>query len=272
MVRVKSLRLLAVGDNCVDHYVELDRRFPGGNALNVAVYANRLSGVEAEYVGVLGTDSLSDFMLNQIRAEGLDTSLLLRREGETAVTTILVRDGERVFADYREGVQMDAVLPRESLSDILRYDIVHFTVWGFGREYARWMREKHGVKLSCDFSSQLDDPRTEIMPSLDYSFFSGGNLFRDGVDPEHKIRELKERTQGLVVMTLGEYGSLVYDGEELYRGETPPVEVVDTLGAGDGYIAAFLCARLWGEPIKEAILKGHEAARHICRRLGAWGG
>jgi len=269
---VKGLRLLAVGDNCVDHYVELGRRFPGGNALNVAVYASRLPGVEADYVGVLGTDSEGDFMFNQIQAQGLDTSLLHRRKGETAVTTILVRDGERVFADYREGVQMNAVLPRESLPDISGYDLVHFTVWGFGREHAEWMRESHGVKLSCDFSSQLDDPRTEIMPSLDYSFFSGGGLIRDGVDPEHKIRELKERTPGLVVMTLGEHGSLVYDGDELYRGEAPPVEVVDTLGAGDGYIAAFLCTRLWGEPIQKAILKGHEAARDICTRLGAWGG
>jgi fructoselysine 6-kinase len=269
---VKELRLLAVGDNCVDHYVELGRRFPGGNALNVAVYASRLPGVEADYVGVLGTDSEGDFMLNQIQAVGLDISLLLRRKGETAVTTILVRDGERVFADYREGVQMNAVLPRESLPEISRYDLVHFTVWGFGREHAEWMRKSHGVKLSCDFSSQLDDPRTEIMPSLDYSFFSGAGLIREGVDPEDKIRELKERTPGLVVMTLGEHGSLVYDGEELYRGEASSVEVVDTLGAGDGYIAGFLCARLWGEPIQKAIIKGHEAARNICTRLGAWGG
>lgn len=266
------MRLLAVGDNCVDHYVELGRRFPGGNALNVAVYASRLPGVEADYVGVLGTDSEGDFMLNQIQAVGLDISLLLRRKGETAVTTILVRDGERVFADYREGVQMNAVLPRESLPEISRYDLVHFTVWGFGREHAEWMRKTHGVKLSCDFSSQLDDPRTEIMPSLDYSFFSGAGLIREGVDPEDKIRELKERTPGLVVMTLGEHGSLVYDGEELYCGEASSVEVVDTLGAGDGYIAGFLCARLWGEPIQKAIIKGNEAARNICTRLGAWGG
>ena len=266
------MRLLAVGDNCVDQYVELGNRFPGGNALNVAVYASRLPGVEADYVGVLGTDGEGDFMFNQIQAQGLDASLLLRREGETAVTTILVRDGERVFADYREGVQMNAMLPRESLPDVSRYDLVHFTVWGFGRAHAEWIRGSQGVKLSCDFSSQLDDPRTDIMPSLDYSFFSGSNLIRDGVNPEHKIRELKEKTPGLVVMTLGEHGSLVYDGEELYRGEASSVEVVDTLGAGDGYIAGFLCARLWGEPIQKAILKGHEAARNICTRLGAWGG
>jgi fructoselysine 6-kinase len=266
------LRLLCIGDNCVDHYVELGRRFPGGNALNVAVYASRLPGVEADYVGVVGTDGEGDFMVSQMQAQGLDTSLLLRRVGETAVTTIHLRDGERVFADYREGVQMNAVLPRGSLPDISRYDLVHFTVWGFGREHAGWMKESHGVKLSCDFSSQIDDPRTDIMPHLDYSFFSGSGFIRDGVDPEHKIRELKEKTPGVVVMTLGERGSLVHDGETLHRGEALPVEVVDTLGAGDGYIAAFLCARLWGEPIQEAILKGHEAARDICTRLGAWGG
>jgi len=92
------------------------------------------------------------------------------------------------------------------------------------------------------------------------------------VDPEARIVELKLRTPGLVAMTLGERGSLVHDGERVYRGKAIPVDVVDTLGAGDSWIAAFLCSRLKGEEIDESIRMGHEAAAETCRRLGAWGG
>jgi len=266
------LRLLAIGDNCIDHYVELGRRFPGGNALNVAVYASRVPGVRADYVGTVGTDLNGGFILDQIMAQGLDASKVLRWDGDTAVTTILVRGGERVFTHYLEGVQKAATLPLEALPDPSGYDLIHFSVWGFGREHIPNIRETSGALLSCDFSNQLDDPRTGIMSHLDYSFFSGRHLAETGVDPEAKLKELKERTPGVVAMTRGEYGSLVYDGEKVYRGKSHPVETVDTLGAGDSWIAAFLCSRLKGETMEESIEKGHRAAAETCRRLGAWGG
>ncbi|MFH2111356.1 MAG: PfkB family carbohydrate kinase [Candidatus Bathyarchaeota archaeon] len=265
------MRLLAIGDNCVDNYAELGRRFPGGNALNVAVYASRVPGVHADYVGAVGADENGGFMVDQIRAQGLDPGKVLRWAGETAVTTILIRGGERVFAHYLEGVQKDATLPPEALPDPRGYDLIHFSVWGFGREHIPYIRETSGALLSCDFSNQLDDPRTGIMQYLDCSFFSGRHLAEKGVDPEAKIRELKQRTPGVVAMTLGEYGSLVYDGDKMYRGRALPVEVVDTLGAGDSWIASFLCGRLQGESIEKSIKEGHQAAAETCGRLGAWG-
>jgi len=131
---VRKVRLLAVGDNCVDHYAELGRRFPGGNALNVAIYASKAPEVRADYVGVVGTDLNGGFLLDQMGTQGLDAGGVLRREGETAVTTILIRNGERVFAHYLEGVQKDAVLPTEALPDLRRYGLIHFSVWGLGRD------------------------------------------------------------------------------------------------------------------------------------------
>jgi fructoselysine 6-kinase len=110
------------------------------------------------------------------------------------------------------------------------------------------------------------------MPWLDFSFFSGKELVTKGIDPEEKLKELKTRTPGLVIMTLGEHGSIVYDGERIYEGKAKPVEVVDTLGAGDSYIAAFLTSTMGGASIPEAIVEGHRAATETCKRLGGWGG
>ncbi|MCJ7730996.1 PfkB family carbohydrate kinase [Candidatus Bathyarchaeota archaeon] len=266
------MRVLAIGDNCIDDYTELGKRFPGGNALNVAVYTNRCSDVESDYVGIVGTDENGDFLLEQIRENGLNTDKIIRETGVTAVTKILVRNGDRVFADYIEGVQKDATLPYDLIPDPNSYDLIHFTIWGFGREHVKTLRETSKALLSCDFSSQLEDPRTEILPYLDISFFSGSHLMEKGLDPEPVLKGLKEKTPGIVVMTLGEYGSMVYDGDKLYTGKAIPVEVVDTLGAGDSYIAAFLCSRLKGKTIQESIEEGHRAATDTCKRLGGWGG
>jgi len=261
------LKVLGVGDNCIDDYAELGKKYPGGNAMNIAVYASRYPGVKADYIGVVGTDENGEYLLDEIKKQELATDKIIIQEGKNAVTRILVREGDRIFDDYTEGVQENAVLLFENIPQ--GYDLVHFVVWGFGREHVPRLK---GVALSCDFSSKLNDPRTGIMPYLDYSFFSGSHLIEEGKDPEEEIRRLKERTTGLVVMTLGEHGSIVYDGEKIFRGEALPVEVVDTLGAGDAFIAAFLVSRLEGKMIQESIDAGHFAARDICRRLGAWGG
>ena len=266
------MRLLAIGDNCIDNYSELGRRFPGGNALNVAVYAHRVPDVDSDYIGVMGTDEAGDFMLDQMRREGLSTDSVIRLPGESAVTTILIRNGDRVFANYVEGVQKEATFPEGLLPQVRSYDLVHFSVWGFGREHIPSIKRGEHPLLSCDFSNHLEHKALEELPYLDYSFFSGKELISKGFDPKDRLRELKARTPGLVVMTLGEHGSLVYDGEKMYKGNAKPVEVVDTLGAGDSYIAAFLTSTMRGASIPEAIEEGHRAATEICRRLGGWGG
>jgi fructoselysine 6-kinase len=266
------MRVLAIGDNCIDDYTELGKRFPGGNALNVAVYTSRHEDVEADYLGIVGTDDNSEYLQSQIRDHGLDPDNIITRDGSTAVTKILIRDGDRVFAEYTEGVQKEAVLPYDKIPDPESYDLIHFTIWGFGREYVKTLKENTDVLLSCDFSSQLDDPRTEIMPYLDISFFSGSHLLEKGNDPEPVLKKLKEKTPGIVVMTLGEHGSIAYDGETIYRGKAHPVEIIDTLGAGDAYIAEFLYSIKKGKTIQESLEAGHTAAAEICERLGAWGG
>lgn len=266
------MRLLAIGDNCVDNYAELGRRFPGGNSLNVAVYSHRVPGIEADYIGVMGDDEAGGFMVDQMKKEGLRTDGVIRLHGESAVTTILIRGGDRIFANYVEGVQKDAQFPPTLLSKVRTYDLVHYSVWGFGREYIPEIKQGNHPLLSFDFSNQFQHDALNAMPYLDYSFFSGKELITKGIDPEEKLKEYKSRTLGLVVMTLGENGSLVYDGKKVYRGKAEPVEVVDTLGAGDSYIAAFLCARLKGESIPVAIKRGHRLAAGTCKRLGGWGG
>ena len=266
------MRLLAIGDNCIDNYSELGRRFPGGNALNVAVYAHRITGIDVDYIGVMGDDEAGDFMIDQMRREGLRTDGVMCLHGDSAVSTILVRDGDRIFSNYVEGVQKDAKFPSKLLPKVRTYDLVHFSVWGFGRNHIPWIKQGNRPILSFDFSNQLQHNALSVLPHLDYSFFSGKELIMKGIEPEEKLKEYKSRTPGLVVMTLGEHGSLAYDGEKVYKGEAEPIEVVDTLGAGDNYIAAFLCARLKGASIASAIGEGHRAATEICKRLGGWGG
>jgi fructoselysine 6-kinase len=67
------MKLAGVGDNVVDRYRDLGTMFPGGQALNVAVYARRF-GLESAYLGAIGDDVAGRQVLGAMRAEHLDTS------------------------------------------------------------------------------------------------------------------------------------------------------------------------------------------------------
>ncbi|MFR7573873.1 MAG: PfkB family carbohydrate kinase [Blautia faecis] len=53
------MRILGLGDCCVDYYIHKKMAFPGGNAFNVAVYAAE-NGAEAGFLGTVGDDVIGE--------------------------------------------------------------------------------------------------------------------------------------------------------------------------------------------------------------------
>ena len=71
------MRLAAIGDNCVDFYEKQGWAYPGGNAVNVAVYGRQL-GMDAAYLGWIGTDNFGDMMQEKLKEQ--DVKLFACRE------------------------------------------------------------------------------------------------------------------------------------------------------------------------------------------------
>ena len=63
--------------------------------------------------------------------------------------------------------------------------------------------------------------------------------------------------------TLGEEGSICYDGRKFYSYGIVPAEVVNTVGAGDSYIAGFTYGLLRGETIPECMARGAELSARV---------
>ena len=84
------------------------------------------------------------------------------------------------------------------------------------------------------------------------------------------LKRVKEQGAGLVIATLGGNGSVAYDGKEFVVSGIVEADVVDTLGAGDSYIAGFLNKALEGEPLKRCMEAGAEKAALTISHFGAW--
>ncbi len=71
--------------------------------------------------------------------------------------------------------------------------------------------------------------------------------------------------------TRGAADTLLFDGSRLWRQPAVPTEIVDTLGAGDAFIARFLAGVVRAEPFESALAAAAISAAETCRAFGAFG-
>lgn len=260
------MRIVTVGDNCMDVYQTSGKAYPGGNPVNVAVYLKGL-GADSAYVGWIGSDQYGDIMKKEIQEQGVDISHLSKKEGKTAVTYVELVENDRCFGEYDEGVTADFSLTEEDLDFIGAHQLVHAGVWGHVEDYYSLFKEK-GLQTSFDFSDQLDHSLVKTLPKfVDYSFFS---YTKDDPFIRKFLQDVKNRGSKMAIATLGENGSLAYDGEQFYTCGVVDTEVVDTMGAGDSFISGFLFGKLKGFATSQCLELGAKTAAKTIRYFGAW--
>ena len=262
------LRVLGIGDNTVDIYLDEGMQYPGGNAVNVAVQAGR-AGAEASYLGCLGNDALGALVLEALRAEGVDISHCRRREGPNPWSRIAHTGGDRKFMGSNPGVRARYELTAEDDRFIAARDLVHTSVHSdLDGEMARLRR--HARRLSYDYSEHWRRPGVaETMRHVDIAFLSDPRAEDDA------CRELLAWCAGqgpsLVVLTRGVRGALAWQDGVVSVGGIAPATVVDTLGAGDAFIAGFLVAHGSGGDMAAALAAGARQAAQACAVKGGFG-
>ena len=95
-------------------------------------------------------------------------------------------------------------------------------------------------------------------------------MFSLGEDPTLACRELIARYGlDLVILTKGPDGSEVITANQVIPQGTDDVEIVDTVGAGDSFTAAFVVSYLRGDTLTQAQRLASETASYVCSRKGA---
>ena len=262
-----NIRIACAGDNCMDVYDAQKEAFPGGNPVNVAVYAARL-GCTASYTGVVGSDPYGQQMIAALAEKGVDTSHIRVAFGHTAVTHVEIKDGERILGEYEEGVLAEFALRQNDLDFLCSHDLVVTGIWGKIEGELPKIKAR-GVPVAFDFATKLTDERVEeALPFVDYAFFS----YDEGEDKELQefMKKMQARGPRVVVVTLGEKGSVAFDGKEFLRCGIVPCPVADTMGAGDSYIAGFLVGILEGKELEDCMKQGAKSSSVTLQYVGAW--
>lgn len=261
---------VAVGDNCVDHYLSpIERNFSGGNAVNVAVYLQR-AGCPTAYIGATGNDEDGRIILQDLRREGVDTThVKIYSDYPTACTHIRLNNAnERQFVCEDLGPKDVFALDESDIAFIQRHHLVHNTWQGGTEKYLPRFKQAKDILVSQDYGERYTQDFLErTIAYVDVAFFSLPE------DANQDIRELaqkmKARGPRLVVVTQGSKGSIALNGI-FYFQPANPVKVVDTLGAGDAFIGTFLANWIDKKGVAQSMKVAAKIASQTCRHFGGW--
>ena len=270
---VSSPALLGIGDNVVDFYRDRGEFFPGGNALNVPVLAKRYGLARAGYIGLIGNDAEGAHVRDSLMREGIWIDRLRQAFGPNGKAVVSLDDkGDRVFLGSNKGgiqralsLRMDA----EDIEAIESFGNVHTSVFSYLEPELPKIRA-HAQTLTFDFSTHRDATYiASVAPHITGAFLSGSGL-SDG-----EVNDLIGYVAGFGVTTVGvtrgsDGAFWLADGRR-YRQGIKPTNVVDTLGAGDSFLAGYLTGVLTGRSIEAALDFAAECASATCGYFGAFG-
>ena len=262
------MRVAEIGDNCIDLYERIGRKYPTGNVVDTGVNLKKL-GVDVSIISTTGSDENGKWMIESLKKEGLDISHLKVAEGKTAITYMDMDGNDRIHGDYEEGVLADMVFDEEDIRFAAEHDLVHSALWGMAEKALPKIAEK-GTPIAFDYADRLDHKLVEeTLPYVTYGFYSYHNG-RDAYIEEY-LKDKVNRGMKVAVATFGEQGSLAYDNDGFHEGHIVPAkQVVNTVGAGDSFIAGFLYGILNGWKIEDCLQKGAEVASKVVEVFEPW--
>ncbi len=273
---------------------------PGGSPYNTSIALARL-GVPVTFVGKLSRDFFGDMLLDNLAANGVDTSRIRRVDRPTTLAFVKIEPGnDNRYAFYARGAA-DAQLLPEDLPDPLPGDarMLHFgSISLLAEPFASTMDElldRAGGRLLVSIDpnireSMIADPdryrqalsrhisRAAVVKAsdVDLQWLFGTDSVEEGA------MRLLELGPALAVVTRGEHGSIGITRSGRAEEPAERVRMVDTVGAGDTFHAGLLAwlyregftAReeveaLAGARLSSALQFASRAAALTCTREGA---
>ncbi|MGO4299380.1 PfkB family carbohydrate kinase [Leifsonia sp. RAF41] len=260
------MKLLGIGDNVVDRYRDLGLMYPGGNAVNVAVFASRL-GASSAYMGQVGGDDAGDHLLRSLIAEHVSVDACWRVTEPNAYADVAIAGTDRVFLGSNRSAAL-YVPSREQLEVSRTFDVVHSGYAGPILPYVEHLASL--TRVSFDFGSRYDVKEAlEAAPYLYLAAFSASHLSHD--EAATLVRDAIAAGAQYALATRGEAGAFLATPREVLFQSADRIAVLDTLGAGDAYIACVLVGLLSSRDPRLVLASAASLAAQVCLGHGAFG-
>jgi ribokinase len=267
------------GEDCLAPHLEMH---VGGVAANCALALSRW-GLRPRLVGCVGRDEFGNFLRRTLREHGLQVQWI--QSAPAAMTGLfyinVTPDGQRTFFGSR-GANMLVRKPQRPKVLFHRAAALHLVGYDFltpiMETTARYLHKSlraRGALVSLDVGPEpgrlIPRKLLQLATQVDILFANGAESFSltQERDPRKALRSLINTGAKDVVLKLGRQGCLIFDEGAIKEIPSFPVKAVDSTGAGDAFVAAFLQARLRGWSQIEAAIAANAAGAAAVRTMGA---
>lgn len=263
----------------------------GGSESNVAIGLQRL-GVQAIWCGRVGADSLGNLVEREIRAEGVDVRIAV---DPSAPTGLMIKERRTPATQRVSYYRAGSAGSRITLDDIDEplisgAGLLHVT--GITPalspqaeatlRYAVDTARAHNVTVSFDLNFRgnlwsAEGARSvyqDIIPRADI-VFAGDDEAAIAVgagEPEELARRIAALGPSQAVIKLGADGALALINGTLFRQEAVTVVTVDTVGAGDAFVAGYLAEFVTGRGPQDMLKTAAATGAFACLVPGDWEG
>ena len=255
-------KIITIGEYLID-MMPIEHGFqpkPGGAPMNVSVAIHRLKGHVLPFAQV-GADMFGQVLKETLIKEGMDVSFIsIDHEHTTSLAFVsLDEHGERQFMFYRDPSADQYLTLSPSVIQDLDFDIVHFGSVGLADYPLKRSTDLLIEKAIKDQKIISFDVNIRLMLVKDEDYHV--KLIKDYIVKSHlikcsfeevvylngseqslddMIKHLFDLTKQMVIVTNGEKGVQIFYKDHVFFQPAYQVEVVDTTGAGDAFMGAFL--------------------------------
>ena len=286
----EGIQVIGLGQACVDYLgmvpsypqedgkVELVDLFIrcGGPASTALVTMSRL-GILTSFLGSISNDPFGVKIINNLKHEKVDVSLLKITPGYTSQFAFIVvteKGGKRTILWHRGSVPHlraeDVDLRCFPNARILHVDSLMIEAAVEAAKQAKAI----GMSVVMDGGTMRQGTK-ELVGLVDILIASetfATPLVSTEASYEAALYALRDLGPKQVVITLGPDGSIGLNEQGIVRQEAFPVKAVDTTGAGDVYHGAYIYGILQGWEMSECMRVAAATAALKCKEIGAQSG
>lgn len=251
----------------------------GGCAYNVSNTLRNFD-IDHDLFVPVGNGPFADIIRSQLNEIGYKVFVDDENEDNGYCLSLIEADGERTFITV-EGVECNYKEEWFEGINIEKYQNIYlpgYQVCGSsGAVISKWLKSNFHRDIKNfffapgpvirDIDSKVMETLFLLNPILHLNEMEAKN-YTEQKNLEDAIKKIYAKTNNIVVITLGEGGTLFYDGIKIKKIDAVKTKVVDTVGAGDSHIGAIIAGISKGMDFDDALLLANKTASIIVGTSG----
>ncbi|MBO0949890.1 carbohydrate kinase family protein [Fibrella forsythiae] len=257
---------------------------PGGAPMNVAADLRNF-GLNAQLISAVGHDALGRELLNFLEQKAIPTDLVQVSDTyPTGVAQANVSDSNDVVYTIVQPVAWDYIQLQPGMIEAVQQSdlFIYGSLAARSSRTYETLRELLDVAPRKIFDVNLRAPHydretvDELMHQADiaklneHEILELSDWYGYDLDLQRAMRQIRDRFNlEALCVTLGDDGAILLDAAGFTRQESFPIDVEDTIGCGDAFLAAYIHKTLQGETPQKTLAFACAAGAYVGTQPGA---